>query len=166
MSVLPWSLLAPDSKQSDNFKVPPLSCYENRRCSIISLAPVFVGTGLHQNSDNFKVRLMSCHEKRRCSIICRALVFVGTELVHACTRRSSAYGCSRASANAGRAPVEGWDGKAGRATCQSGNQKKSHRFSSYNRSHLKSIQILELPVTAIIPHIFRFTNLLLWQVDV
>ena len=50
--VRPWSLLAPCSTStSDNFKVPILSCYEKRRCSIC-LALVFVGTRLKQKSSN------------------------------------------------------------------------------------------------------------------
>ena len=67
-------------QKSDNFKVPFLSCYEKRRCSIVCPALGFVGTGLNQKSDNFKMPILSCYKKRRCSIVCRALVFVGTGL--------------------------------------------------------------------------------------
>ena len=52
------------NQKSDNFKMPFLSCYEKRRCSI-SLVLVFVGTRLSQKSDNFKVPLLSCNVKRR-----------------------------------------------------------------------------------------------------
>ena len=48
------------NQRSDNFKVPLVSSYEKRRCSIICRALVFVGTGLNQKSDNFKVPVRSC----------------------------------------------------------------------------------------------------------
>ena len=57
-SVVPWSLLAPDSTRNrTTSRCPFSSCYEKRRCSIICCALVFVGTGLNQKSDNFKVPL-------------------------------------------------------------------------------------------------------------
>ena len=68
------------NQKSDNFKVPILSRYEQRRWSIFCHGLVFVGTGLHQKLDNFKVPPASSNVKRCFTMICGALVFVGTGL--------------------------------------------------------------------------------------
>ena len=44
--------------------------------------------------------------------------------------------------------------------------KRSRTGSHLTTGHISNQFKLELPVTAIILHIFRFTNLLVWQVDV
>jgi len=48
------------NQKSDNFKVPFLSCYEQRSCSIMCAALVFVGTRPNQKSDNVHVPFLSC----------------------------------------------------------------------------------------------------------
>ena len=64
-SVMLCSFVGTDLNQkSDNFKVPILSCYEKRRCSIVYRALVFVGTRLNQKSNNFKVPILRCYGKK------------------------------------------------------------------------------------------------------
>ena len=84
--------------------------------------------------------------------------------------RSSASGCGRASANAGRAPLEGLgrEGPCVGHVPKSANKKKSQGCHLTVWSHLKLIQIQELQFFSLIVVMFFLDAnfILLWQVHV